>query len=42
MANKKIIGPKLFPWQKDIIDAIKEAGPHAQKICVKWNYYVIQ
>lgn len=32
--NKKIIGPKLFPWQKDIVDAIKEAGPHAQKIFV--------
>lgn len=34
MANKTIIGPKLFPWQKDIVDAIKEAGPHAQKIFV--------
>ena len=34
MANKTIIGPKLFPWQKDIVDSIKEAGPHAQKIFV--------
>lgn len=34
MANKRIIGPKLFPWQKDIVDAIKNAGPHAQKIFV--------
>lgn len=34
MANKSIIGPKLFPWQKDVVDAITEAGPHAQAIFV--------
>lgn len=34
MASKRIIGPKLFHWQKDIVEAIKEAGPHAQKIFV--------
>lgn len=35
MANQnKIIGPKLFAWQRDAIKAIKDAGPHAQKIFV--------
>lgn len=31
---KKVIGPKLFPWQKVVVDAIKEAGPNAEKIFV--------
>lgn len=32
--QNKIIGPKLFPWQRDAIKAIMKAGPHAQKIFV--------
>lgn len=32
--NNKIIGPKLFPWQLDVVNAIQAAGPHAQKIFV--------
>ena len=32
--TNKIIGPKLFPWQADIIKEIKKAGPNAQKIFV--------
>ena len=31
---KKVIGPKLFPWQKVVVDAIKAAGPNAEKIFV--------
>lgn len=30
----QINGPKLFPWQKDVVNAIINAGPHAQKIFV--------
>lgn len=34
MANKVVKAPKLYPWQKDIVEAIKEAGTHSHKIFV--------
>ncbi len=34
MLTKRIIGPKLFPWQSVVVDAIKRAGTNAEKIFV--------
>lgn len=31
---KQITGPKLFPWQSDVVKRIKECGPNSQKIFV--------